>query len=212
MLSREEKKQLTRKSLMDAALYLVGEGDNFSNISLREVAKNAGVVPTSFYRHFKDMEELGLNLVDDFGVMLRRLMRTVRQKETFAANMGACSTDAFLHFVIEHPNYLSFICQSRTGGTPALRAAIRNELSFFANELSIDLRRLTILSEVDAKALDMTCRLFVTTYFDSAIDLLDLASTSTKFEQEYKAMMMLRLKVIWHGLLTVSRQTELEQA
>jgi len=204
MLSREEKKQLTRKSLMDAALYLIGQGDNFSNISLREVAKNAGVVPTSFYRHFKDMEELGLNLVDDFGVMLRRLMRTVRQNETYANSMGRCSTEAFLSFVLEHPEHLSFICQSRTGGTPALRTAIRNELGFFANELAMDLRRMERLAKVDAPTLEATCKLFVTTYFDSAIDLLDMATSSPNFEQEYKEMMMQRLKVIWFGLLAVA--------
>jgi AcrR family transcriptional regulator len=201
MLSREEKKQLTRKSLMDAALYLIGQGENFSNISLREVAKNAGVVPTSFYRHFKDMEELGLNLVDDFGVMLRRLMRTVRQNETYAKNMGACSTEAFLNFVLEHPNHLSFICQSRTGGTPALRVAIRNELGFFANELAMDLRRMDLLAKVDSQTLEATCKLFVTTYFDSAIDLLDMATASPNFEKEYQEMMMHRLKIIWFGLL-----------
>ena len=78
MLSREDKKRQTRKSLMDAALMLVGKGDNFSSISLREVAKNAGVVPTSFYRHFSDMDELGLTLVDEAGLTLRQLMRQAR--------------------------------------------------------------------------------------------------------------------------------------
>src|SRR5690606_40642806 len=59
MSTRESKKKQTRQALMNAALELVGRGDNFASISLREVAKNAGVVPTSFYRHFETMEDLG---------------------------------------------------------------------------------------------------------------------------------------------------------
>ncbi|WP_156498890.1 TetR family transcriptional regulator, partial [Oleiphilus sp. HI0079] len=83
MQTRDEKKAQTRKSLMDAALNLTGNGRNFASISLREVAKNAGVVPTSFYRHFTDMEELGLNIIDDLGLLLRKLMRQARQNEGY---------------------------------------------------------------------------------------------------------------------------------
>ena len=53
---------------MDSALAIIGFGANFASISLREVAKTAGVVPTSFYRHFGDMEELGLAMVDELGL------------------------------------------------------------------------------------------------------------------------------------------------
>ena len=44
MPSRAEKKARTRNALMDAVLSIVGYGANFASISLREVAKHAGVV------------------------------------------------------------------------------------------------------------------------------------------------------------------------
>jgi len=124
MLSREDKKRQTRKSLMDAALMLVGKGDNFSSISLREVAKNAGVVPTSFYRHFTDMEELGLNLVDELGMLLRKLMRATRQHDGSFDGFIRSSIDVYVDFVTKHPNHFYFMAQSRTGGTHALRNAM----------------------------------------------------------------------------------------
>jgi AcrR family transcriptional regulator len=43
----------------------MSDGRSFVSISLREVTREAGVVPTAFYRHFKDMDELGLALVDE---------------------------------------------------------------------------------------------------------------------------------------------------
>ena len=38
---------------------------SFASLSLREVAREAGIAPTSFYRHFRDVDELGLTMVDE---------------------------------------------------------------------------------------------------------------------------------------------------
>ena len=59
---RSERKQATRHAIIDAALKLSAER-GFSSLSLRSVAKKAGIAPTSFYRHFADMDELGLEPV-----------------------------------------------------------------------------------------------------------------------------------------------------
>ena len=63
--TRQERKQLTRQALLDAALELLEE-QSFSSLSLRQVTGAAGVVPTAFYRHFDDMEKLGLALIANF--------------------------------------------------------------------------------------------------------------------------------------------------
>ncbi|MCP3864651.1 MAG: TetR family transcriptional regulator, partial [Aestuariibacter sp.] len=77
-MSRQEQKLKTRQSIIDAAFQLLNENRTLSAISLREVAREAGIAPTSFYRHFKDMDELGLTLVDEAGLALRQLMRQAR--------------------------------------------------------------------------------------------------------------------------------------
>ncbi len=68
----------TREKLMSAALTLVGKGRHFASLGIREVTRQAGVVPTSFYRHFRNMDDLGLQLVDELGLVLRRMMREAR--------------------------------------------------------------------------------------------------------------------------------------
>ena len=50
----------TREKLMNAALALVGKGRHFASLGIREVPRQAGVVPTSFYRHSRNMDDLGL--------------------------------------------------------------------------------------------------------------------------------------------------------
>ena len=52
---------------MDAAAAELASGRSFDTLSLREVAKLAGIAPTSFYRHFHDMEGLGLALIEEHG-------------------------------------------------------------------------------------------------------------------------------------------------
>lgn len=64
-LTREEKKRQTRQAFYNAVLDLCMMGQAFSSISLRQVTREVGVVPTAFYRHFDDMEELGKSLVED---------------------------------------------------------------------------------------------------------------------------------------------------
>ena len=78
-LTRTERKDLTRSSLMQAALALMGEGRSFTSLGIREIAREAGMVPNGFYRHFRSTDDLGLALVEEVGITLRRLLREVRQ-------------------------------------------------------------------------------------------------------------------------------------
>jgi len=55
---RAIQKEKTRRALVNAAFNQLSAEKSFSNLSLREVAREAGIAPTSFYRHFSDMDEL----------------------------------------------------------------------------------------------------------------------------------------------------------
>src|SRR5919206_3279534 len=83
--SRDESKELTRKALLRAALKLLSR-NSFDSISLREVTKEAGISPTAFYRHFDDMEELGLALVDESFESLHAMVRSARANPNMITN------------------------------------------------------------------------------------------------------------------------------
>ena len=57
MSIREERKQQSRQALLNAALQLSTSGRSFARISLREVTRQVGLVPTAFYRHFDDLDD-----------------------------------------------------------------------------------------------------------------------------------------------------------
>ena len=76
-LTREERKETTRRAIVSAALHLLAER-SFSGLSLREVTREAGIVPAAFYRHFESMEALGLVLIDESFRSLRDMLRGAR--------------------------------------------------------------------------------------------------------------------------------------
>ena len=54
---RAQQKERTRRSLVEAAFSQLSAERSFASLSLREVAREAGIAPTSFYRHFRDVDE-----------------------------------------------------------------------------------------------------------------------------------------------------------
>src|ERR1700689_3119745 len=80
--SRLASKELTRQALIRAALKLLSQ-NSFDSLSLREVTREAGITPTAFYRHFDDMEELGLVLVEESFQSLGEMLKDARSQTDF---------------------------------------------------------------------------------------------------------------------------------
>ncbi|MEZ5462206.1 HTH-type transcriptional repressor FabR [Dokdonella sp.] len=198
-VTRIERKQRTRQRLIEAALALIGKGRSFSALSLREVAREAGVVPAAFYRHFRDLDELGLALVEMGGVTLRRLLREARRDGIPPTDMLRGSVLIYKRFVEERSLVFRFIAGERGGGSRSIRDAIRTEESHFASEMAQDLRAIGTLPELSSSTLQMICGLVVTTMLNAASDILDLAPDQPRREQELIENFVRQLRVIFLG-------------
>lgn len=133
---RAQQKEKTRRSLIDAAFSQLSAERSFSNLSLREVAREAGIAPTSFYRHFKDMDELGLTLVDEAGLLLRQLMRQARQRIAKEGSVISTSVETFMEFIASSPNVFRLLLRERSGTSAEFRAAVAREIQHFSAELT----------------------------------------------------------------------------
>lgn len=134
--SRSQQKERTRRSIIDAAIGMLSESQSFASLSLREVTREAGIAPTSFYRHFKDMEELGLTLVDESGLALRQVLRKARQRIAKKKSVIATSVKTFMEFTQANPNIFRILFHERSGTTKALREAVSREIQYFVVELT----------------------------------------------------------------------------
>ena len=135
-LSRLQQKEKTRRAIIDAAISELSDNQSFATLSLREVARKAGIAPNSFYRHFKDMEELGLTLVDESGLTLRQLMRKARQRIKKKGSVIVTSVNTFFEFTQTNANILRLLFHERSGTTRALRDAVAREIQYFIVELT----------------------------------------------------------------------------
>jgi AcrR family transcriptional regulator len=136
LLNRQEQKLRTRRSIIEAAFSLLDEQRSLSSISLREVARAAGIAPTSFYRHFKDIDELGLTLVDEAGLALRQLMRQARLRIASGGGVISTSVDTFMEFITANNNVFRLLLREHTGTSTAFRAAVLREIKHFNVELT----------------------------------------------------------------------------
>jgi len=200
-ITRVEQKERTRQRLIESALALIGQGRGFSSLSLREIAREAGIVPAAFYRHFRDLNELGLALVEMGGAALRRLLREARRDGIPPTHMLRGSVLIYKRFVEERSLVFRFIASERGGGSRLLRDAIRTEESHFAAEMAQDLRALGTLPDLSSATMQMICGLVVTTMLNAASDILDLPKGRPKQERELVDNFVRQLRLVFLGAM-----------
>jgi AcrR family transcriptional regulator len=174
--SQAERRSHTRRALLDAALEQMDAGIGFDVLSLRRVARAAGVVPTAFYRHFASMDELGLALVEDSVATLRSMLREAREDRPPPEHIIERSVAILFAHVREHRLHFAFMAQARASGNTVLRHAIRAETKLFASELATDLARLPILREWSTTDLQMLAGMFVDTMISAIDAILDASA------------------------------------
>ncbi|GAA5067464.1 HTH-type transcriptional repressor FabR [Lysobacter panacisoli] len=136
------KATISREDLLAAALKLIGPHRSVSTLSLREVAREAGIAPNSFYRQFRDMDELAVALIDLAGRSLRKIVGEARQRATTDRSIIRGSVEAFMEQVRADDKLLHVLLREGTVGSDAFKQAVDRELSFFEEELRVDLIRL----------------------------------------------------------------------
>ncbi|RBW49795.1 HTH-type transcriptional repressor FabR [Marinobacter sp. F3R11] len=196
MPTRAEQKRLTRRTLMDAALGQLSADRGFGSLSLREVAREAGIAPTSFYRHFADLDELGLVLVDEGGVALRQLMRQARKRIARDGSAISTSVETFMEYLGNNANLFRLMLRERTGGSKPFRTAIKAEIDHFVTELADDLRRFAEEQNKPLSDARVVAEAMVTLVFNQGSDALD---ATLKEREELKAKLKTELRMILIG-------------
>jgi AcrR family transcriptional regulator len=169
--TRGEQKERTRRAILDAALRL-SEATGLGGLSLRQVAKEVGIVPTAFYRHFASIDELGLALVEESFTSLRAMIRDVRRGNPSFEEIVDRSVQVLDEHVRGQRAHFSFIARERSGGSALVRTAVRQEFALFERELATDLARLP-LDHWSAEDLQILSRLIVVAMIAVAEEILE---------------------------------------
>lgn len=136
------KNQVTSQDLMDAAVKLLEANRSVSTLSLREIARAAGIAPNTFYRHFRDVDELAVALIDQAGRELRGVIREARQRFSIEKSAIRSSVEAFMEQLDKDQKYLHVLLREISTGPESFRKAVDRELLSFEEELHEELLRL----------------------------------------------------------------------
>jgi len=193
--SRVERKELTRRAILDAALDLSAES-TLAALSLRQVAKEVGIVPTAFYRHFDSIEALGLALVDESFASLRTMMREIRRGDPSYADIADRSIIILVEHVHQQRAHFLFIARERAAGPPAVRLAIRQQIELFERELATDLARLPGTDRWSGEDLRVVSNLMVSALVSTAEAILSVADPNEEQRLVEQARTQLRMVLV----------------
>jgi AcrR family transcriptional regulator len=207
MSIRDERKQQSRQALLDAALALSTSGRSFSSISLREIARHVGLVPTAFYRHFQDMNELGLELVDQVALHLKGILHQLGQAYIYQPNTKTkISLDLFFQAVEHNPEPWVFLIAERWGVSEVIRHAIAREINFLIEDLANDLAQMETVKHIrNAQDLQVLANILINLSFTWAMTWMNINrqfQDQARLEQQkqFKLQTITQVHLIFRGI------------
>ena len=162
-----------KRLLIEAALKLTATTRSLSALSLREVAREAGLNPNTFYRHFNNFDDLGLAIIREMPQELRQPLRDLRREAADSVSKGTAvswqenpklnllrsmevtrvTVKLFFDYVEDHPNAFILGVRELHGASPVMRNALRSMMNDFAQDIAEDIQILNLLPEVNQATL-----------------------------------------------------------
>ena len=195
---RQARKEQTRHALLEAALRLL-EWHSLNSLGLREVAREAGIAPAAFYRHFDGLDALGVALVEESFGSLRSMVNALRSPQSAVEDVIRRTVDVIAAHVRDHRAHFRFLARERYGGVPGVRAAIAAELDGFVQDLAGDLAAQPESDGWTADDLRVLAELYVDHVVMTAAALLDADPEHPEVEQRIIATACTQLRLIALG-------------
>ena len=182
-----------KRQLMAAALRLSSTSRSLNSIGLRELAREAGLNPNTFYRHFRDVDDLGLALIEDISSQLRQPLRELRREAAERAVRGGKfnlpmlfgidlqrgrrvtheTVQLFFDFVDQHPTVFLIGVRELHGASPRLRQALIAVMDEFAADMTEDICNFKLLpANLDAAQVRQISYMVSHNLFGQVLDYL----------------------------------------
>jgi len=209
MVRLQQERAQGKQQLMQAALRLATGARSLSSLGLRELAREAGLNPNTFYRHFDSLDALGLALIQDLSEQLRQPLRELRRQVAQRAQANGpvgpmvlgvdlgrsrlvCRETVRLYFRFVEHNPSGFIVGVRElhGASPVLRAALREMMEAFAQDMAEDMRELGLLEGLEEETLRRLSSLVSRHLFQSSLDYLEQVDRRASLSAQAEEMII----------------------
>ncbi|MFW1753613.1 HTH-type transcriptional repressor FabR [Acinetobacter wanghuae] len=186
------KATITKEELFQAALNLIGPQKSIASLSLREVAREAGIAPNSFYRHFKDIDELAIELIDRAGIVLRQILNESRLQASKQNSIIRSSVEVFIAQLDADEGNLSLLLREGYTGSNSYKQAVDRQLNYFQQELRDDLIRLERLNNSKLLHPEIAAKAITQLVFNMGAQVIDMAVEDRR-EIAEQTMIMIRM-------------------
>jgi AcrR family transcriptional regulator len=184
-----------KRKLIEAALRLTAGGRGFASLGLRELAREAGLNPNTFYRHFNTLDDLAREAVESVSRRLRPMLRRERwlaaHDEPHSVPRRACV--AFFAFALENREaFLSALAEYH-GTSQALREAVRANLHEVSAEMADDVVQLDLMPTLSRETVDEVCTQTVLQLFHLSAEYIHADSARRDALVAYAERFIVRL-------------------
>ncbi len=198
-----------KRLLMEAALRLASQTRSIQALGIREIGREAGLNPNTFYRHFKNLDELGVAIIDSIVQELRQPLRDLRQKAagSVGEKRGAAgfmgldmertrrvtheTVKLFFDYVEEHPEaFILGVCELH-GASQVLRATLRQAMKDFSTDMADDIRALGVLPKMDDATLLQATSIITSQLFQLSMDYIEYPAQRAAIRGQAESLILM---------------------
>jgi AcrR family transcriptional regulator len=136
-----------KRQLMDAALRLLARQQQAETLSLRELAREAGLNHNTFYRHFESLGQLQTELVAEFTTRLRQGTRQARADVARDPSVVRRVVGWLFDFAAEHRDHFLLAYRTLHGPASADRLHLQRCLDDLRRDMLTEQRAMKLLPE-----------------------------------------------------------------
>ena len=162
-----------KRQLMDAALRLLAHQQDVDTLSLRELAREAGLNHNTFYRHFRDLQDLQTALMHDFTQRLREGTRQARANVGSHPSVTHRVVGWLFDFALQHPAHFKAAQMTRQGPPGAARDLLESHLDEVRRDMQTQLMQKGMLPSLSAADLETALAIIIEHTFTLCIRCIE---------------------------------------
>lgn len=185
---------------------------SIGSLGVREIGREAGLNPNTFYRHFSSLEDLGVAMLNEIMGNLRAPLRDLRRRaaETVAAEIPSVSDpkeywaiclkraklvareaiSLYFDFIIKNPEAFTIGVSEMSGSSSVLRKKIQEAVDEFAKDLSDDIRILQLLPMLSDEIVHEISVVIIRQIFMLSTDYIDAPDNREQMQEDTYGLML----------------------
>ena len=194
--------------LVQAALRLITQSRSLTSLGLRELAREAGLNPNTFYRHFRNLDEFGLQVLGYIAEDMKAGVRQLRQMADSSEQASHDTVTFVYHYFLANPAATTVAVRELHGPSPVLRRALEAQLDASAREMAEDILERGLVPGVDEVVVQEISNMTIRYILFRAMDYIEKPEQRERIQVETERFINRQFR---GAMLDHLSQTEVER-